>query len=67
MDDFILTLLIILIVISPFMFLSGIITIVVCKEQKQKQIGIKLLIASVVIFLIGCGGCLMAFNSSGMH
>jgi hypothetical protein len=67
MEDSLITILIILTVVSPLVFLVGLIMCIVSKEEANRKLGIKLLIFSLISFLIGIGGCLMIINSTGMH
>jgi hypothetical protein len=61
------TILIILTVVSPLIFLIGLIMCIVSKEDTNRKLGVKLLLFSVISFVIGIGGCLMLMNSTGMH
>jgi hypothetical protein len=67
MEDSLMTILIVLTVVSPLVFLVGLIMCIVSKEEANRKLGVKLLICSVISFVIGIGGCLMVMNSTGMH
>jgi hypothetical protein len=52
-------------IVSPFVFLVGLIIIIAFK--KNRKIGIKLLIASLITFIIGFGTCFANFSLGEMH
>jgi hypothetical protein len=60
MKDFITTIALIIIAIAPFVFLAGFVQVF---NKERRQIGIKLMVLSVVAFIVGFGMC--SSNMSG--
>lgn len=52
-------------VLSAPLFLVGLIMIIA--SEKSRKIGIKLLIGSIITFVIGFGTCFANFSLGGMH
>lgn len=59
------TLAMIMIIGSPFVFVTGIIVTVVNKDDKKY--GLYMILGSVIIFIIGFGICLGTFSSKGFN
>lgn len=55
----------ILAIVSSFVFLVGLIIIIA--SQKNRKIGLKLLIGSVIAFIIGFGTCFVNLSLGSMH
>lgn len=56
---------IVLALLSIPLFLIGL--IVAIASQKNRKVGLKLLIGSIIAFIIGFGTCIANFSLSGMH
>lgn len=64
-SDFLGSLGAIIAIVSPFIFLVGLIMAIV--SQEKRKLGIKLLIGSIILFIIGFGTCLANLSLGGMH
>ncbi len=51
--------------VSPFVFLTGLLMIIF--SEKNRKLGIKLLIGSVIAFIVGFGTCFANLSLGGMH
>ena len=55
MNDFLASLIIFLMVLSPILFLAGLIVLIVSKEKRR--LGLYMIVASAMLFVIGFGAC----------
>lgn len=65
MGDILATIGAIIAFICPFLFLVGLMILLV--SAQKRQIGIKLIIISIIGFIIGFGTCLANLSLGGMH
>jgi len=63
-NDFLVSAAIIIVLISVLVFFVGIVFLFI---DKNKKTGLKLIIGSIIAFIIGFGTCFANFNLGGMH
>ena len=56
MNDFLASLIIFLMVLSPVLFLAGLIVLIVSKEKRR--FGLYMILAAAMLFVIGFGACI---------
>jgi disulfide bond formation protein DsbB len=64
-SEFLAEIAIVMVIASPFVFLTGLILLIA--SPKNKKVAIKLLIGSIIGFIIGFGTCLANLSLNGMH
>jgi hypothetical protein len=64
MSDFLGQVIMLILILSPIVFVIGIILAAVSKDTKK--LGVKLIIGSVITFIIGLGTCIANMSQGGI-